>query len=218
MSDSINSVKVLSIDEERLKYRVILGHTGGGAGGNPNRNKTRGGFTVNLPPPTSLTNSNEYYNAVIKVDSFTAEPGQLIANPTWAFAGGVIKIPGVEIVINVPTSQVLSIDSDVAVDIGIGTVVNQRFAQLLPVQIVNVGDTNGLAPAAGGYAVTAIGSGIASTDPLLVGNPFGKDITIDFKTPVIERGSNVWLAAGAAPAVDIGYYALQLTIELVPNK
>ena len=46
MSDSINSVNVLSIDEERRKFRVILGFTGAGAGGNPNRIDIPGQFTV----------------------------------------------------------------------------------------------------------------------------------------------------------------------------
>ena len=95
--------------------------------------------------------------------------------------------------------------------------VNQGFAQLLPLQIVNVGDTAAFTPAAGGFAATAIGSGVAASDAVLCANPFGKDLTIRLTTPVIERGSNVWISQVGA-AQDVGYYTLQLSIELIPNK
>ena len=216
--DSINSVKVLSIDEERRKFRVIIGFTGAGAGANPNRIKTNGQFTVNLPPPVALTNSDKYDQCVIKVDSFSAFAQSGIIAPSWAYSGGLIKIPAIEIRGNLPSSQVSSIDSDAAADVGIGTMVNQGFAQLIPVQVVNVGNTAGFSPAPGGYAVAGIGSGVAATDPIMCGNPFGKDLTIRFTTPVLERGSNIWLANAGVPATDLGYYALQLTIELIPNK
>ena len=220
MSDSINSVNVLSIDEERRKFRVILGFTGAGAGGNPARTKTPGQFTVNLPPPISIANSDQFDNCVIKVDSFTAIADPVIVAPTWTYSGGALKVPAIEIRGNLPSSNVLSIDSDLGGqlgDIGIGAVVNQGFAQLLPLQIVNVGDTNAFTPAAGGYAATAIGSGVAASDAVLCGNPFGKDLTIRFTTPVIERNSNIWIGQVGANQ-DVGYYALQLSIELIPNK
>lgn len=217
MSDSINSVNVLSVDEERRKFRVILGFTGAGASVNPNRPKTDGQFTVNLPPPVSIANSDQYDNCVIKVDSFIAIADAAIVAPTWRYSGGVLKVPAIEIRGNFPSSNVLSIDSDVAADVGIGTTVNQGFSQLLPLQIVNVGDTASFTPAPGGYAATAIGSGVAASDAVLCGNPFGKDLTIRFTTPVIERGSNVWISQVGANQ-DVGYYTLQLSIELIPNK
>ena len=217
MSDSINSVNVLSVDEERRKFRVILGFTGAGAGGNPARTKTEGQFTVNLPPPIAIANSDQFDNCVIKVDSFTAVADAAIVAPTWRYSGGILKVPAIEILGNLPSSNVLSIDQDAAGDIGIGTIVNQGFAQLLPLQIVNVGDTASFTPAPGGFAATAIGSGVAASDAVLCGNPFGKDLTIRFTTPVIERGSNVWISQVGA-AQDVGYYALQLSIELIPNK
>ena len=217
MSDSINSVNVLSVDEERRKFRVILGFTGGGAGGNPARTKTEGQFTVNLPPPIAIANSDQFDNCVIKVDSFTAVADAAIVAPTWRYSGGILKVPAIEILGNLPSSNVLSIDQDAAGDIGIGTIVNQGFAQLLPLQIVNVGDTASFTPAPGGFAATAIGSGVAASDAVLCGNPFGKDLTIRLTTPVIERGSNVWISQVGA-AQDVGYYTLQLSIELIPNK
>lgn len=220
MSDSINSVNILSIDEERRKFRVILGFTGANLGGNPGRIKTKGQFTVNLPPPIAIANSDYFDNCVIKVDSFSAIADQNVVAPSWRYLGGVLKVPAIEIRGNFPTSNVLSIDSDFGGqfgDMGIGTIVNQGFAQLLPLQIVNVGDTNSFTPAAGGFAATAIGSGVAASDGVLCGNPFGKDLTIKFTTPVIERNSNIWIGTNAADP-DVGYYTLQLSIELIPNK
>ena len=217
MSDSINSVNVLSIDEERRKFRVILGFTGAGVGGNPNRVDIPGQFTVNLPPPIAIANSDQFDNCVVKIDSFTAIADAAVITPTWRYSGGILKVPAIEIRGNLPSSNVLSIDQDAAADIGIGTVVNQGFAQLLPLQIVNVGDTAAFTPAAGGFAATAIGSGVAASDAVLCGNPFGKDLTIRLTTPVIERGSNVWISQVGA-AQDVGYYTLQLSIELIPNK
>jgi len=217
MSDSINSVNVLSIDEERRKFRVILGFTGAGVGANPNRVDIPGQFTVNLPPPIAIANSDQFDNCVVKIDSFTAIADAAIVVPTWRYSGGILKVPAIEIRGNLPSSNVLSIDQDAAADIGIGTIVNQGFAQLLPLQIVNVGDTASFTPSPGGFAATAIGSGVAASDAVLCGNPFGKDLTIRLTTPVIERGSNVWISQVGA-AQDVGYYTLQLSIELIPNK
>ena len=108
MSDSINSVNVLSIDEERRKFRVILGFTGAGVGGNPNRLDIPGQFTVNLPPPIAIANSDQFDNCVVKIDSFTAMGDAAIIVPTWRYSGGVLKVPAIEIRGNLPSSNVLS--------------------------------------------------------------------------------------------------------------
>ena len=225
----IAQVKVLATDEERLKFRIIAGYSAAAGGaGNPNRSKPLGQFTINLPPLTSFGNSDHYNACVIKIDSFSAMPQAANITSTWAASGAVIKIPGVIINANIPSSQVVSIDKTSGAaagpDVGIGRVTSNRFSQFLPLQVVNVGNTvSGLPSTAGSACWTAIGSGVAATDPILSANPFGKDLTIQFKAPfsvngVYDSTQNCYVAAAAAPAADVGLYCIQMTIEMVPNK
>lgn len=75
--NNINTVNVLSVDEERLKYRAIIHCSAVGA--------RKGEFNILLPPPTAFANSNHYNQCVIKIDSFTATP----------FPGMIVKLqPG----------------------------------------------------------------------------------------------------------------------------
>jgi len=220
---NINSVDVLSVDEQRLKFRVIASHYGAPAGGNPNRINERGSFTIRLPPLTSIANSHEYNSAVVKIDAFTCHTGQLVNDTSWCYndpgAGpGVIKLSSVIINCNFPTSQVIAIDTDANTQLGIGNVISQGFNQLLPVQIVNVGNGASFTPNATGYACVGIGSGISSTDPVLIGNPFGKDLTINIKAPSFKAGSNVWLGSAANAAFDVGVYNISMTIQLIKNS
>ena len=63
----IQSVSVFSVDEERLKYRVIVGAGVIGA------DDHKGEFEVFIPPPTSFANSQRYSQVVsVKIDSLTA--------------------------------------------------------------------------------------------------------------------------------------------------
>ena len=101
MGDSINSVKVLSIHEEKLKFRIILTFEGAIA----NR---KGRLKFNLPIPTSIANSHEYSASVIKIDSFTAMPPIGTNNGTWAIevgAGQAIKQSAILIKMNIGGSQ-----------------------------------------------------------------------------------------------------------------
>ena len=64
--NNINTVNVLSVDEERLKYRAIVSCTDVGAVG--------GRFSILLPPPTVFANSSHYNQCVMKIEAFTATP------------------------------------------------------------------------------------------------------------------------------------------------
>jgi len=225
----IAQVKVLATDEERLKFRVIAGYSGAAGGGaNPNRSKPVGQFTINLPPLTSFGNSDHYNACVIKVDSFSAMPQAANITSLWASNGAAIKIPGVIINANIPSSQAMSIDTTsgnaAGPDVGIGRITSNKFVQFLPMQVVNCGNVAAGLPATAASACwTAIGSGVAATDPILSANPFGKDLTIQFKAPfsvngVYDSTQNCYIAAAGAPAADVGLYCIQMTIEMVPNK
>jgi hypothetical protein len=225
----ISQVEVLSTDEERLKFRIIAGYSAAAGGAaNPNRTATVGQFTINLPPLTSFGNSDHYNACVIKVDSFAAMPQAANVTGTWASNGNVIKTPGIILNMDIPSSQAISIDTTsgnaAGPLVGIGRITSNRFSQFLPMQVVNVGNTAAPFPAAaGGASWTAIGSGVSSTDPILSANPFGKDLTIQFKAPFSVNGQydstqNCYIAAAGAAAADVGSYVIQMTIEMVPNK
>ena len=76
--ENINAVNVFSIDEERLKFRVIVA---------PNQvaGFNEGIFDVYFPPPTSFANSNQYSHALIKLDTITCEADGTIADPEWGW-------------------------------------------------------------------------------------------------------------------------------------
>lgn len=232
----IQSVSVFSVDEERLKYRVIISAGVIGAGDH------KGEFEAYIPPPTAFANSNNYNQAIIKVDSFTATPIDTIADATWtdngvparasppvpAVPAALAKLGGVMIRANVGSSQPQSIKIDNTASLAIGGD-NQvaGFRQFLPLQLVNVGTTGagvaaaGPSPTAEGYSWVGIGSGISATDPILSANPFGQKVKFSLINPVND--SKVWLVSaagggGGAAGNNVGEYTLQLTITMIPNN
>lgn len=232
----IQSVSVFSVDEERLKYRVIISAGVIGAGDH------KGEFEAYIPPPTAFANSNNYNQAIIKVDSFTATPIDTIADACWtdngvparasppvpAVPAALAKLGGVMIRANVGSSQPQSIKIDNAASLAIGGD-NQvaGFRQFLPLQLVNVGTTGagvaaaGPTPTAEGYSWVGIGSGISATDPILSANPFGQKVKFSLINPVND--SKVWLVSaagggGGAAGNNVGEYTLQLTITMIPNN
>lgn len=210
--DTINSVKVLSIHEEKLKFRVILTFEGAIA----NR---KGRLKFNLPVPTSIANSHEYSASVIKIDSFTAQPPIGTNNATWALevgAGQAIKQSAILIKMNIGGSQSVHNRQYLAAEVDTGRNEIGGFQQLLPLQVVNVGNGAGTQAAADGGAWTAIGSGVAATDPLMCGNPFGQSIDIKLLSAVADMFP-CYVASAGALVNDIGQYTMSMTIELIPN-
>jgi len=231
----IQSVNVFSVDEERLKYRVIISAGVIGAADH------KGEFEAYIPPPTAFGNSNNYNQAIIKVDSFTATPIDTIADATWtdngvpartlppvaAVPAALAKLGGVMIRANVGSSQPQSIKIDNAASLAVGGDSQvSGFRQFLPLQLVNVGTTGAGAAAAGpiataeGFSWVGIGSGISATDPILCANPFGQRVKFSLINPVND--SKVWLVSaaggGGGPAGNnVGEYNLQLTITMIPN-
>lgn len=214
----IQSVNVFSVDEERLKYRVIVSADVIGAADH------KGEFEAYIPPPTSFANSHRYNQCLVKVDAFTATPTDAIADATWTDAAALSKTAGLMIRANVGSSQPQSIKIDDAAALAAGGDSQVGgFRQFIPLQLVNVGTTGNGAAAAGplataeGFSWVGIGSGISATDPILSANPFGQKIKFSLINPV--SGLKNWLVSAAAGAGgnNVGQYNLQLTITMIPN-
>ena len=233
MSDRINTVNVLSIDEERLKFRCIVSCDANALDG-VGLPGGRGSFEFNLPPLTSYGFSDEYSSCIVKCDSFIAMPylnvagAALIADPVWvsqAGGAGVNKCACIELRLNIGGSQVSSnvIEPVVAgADGGPGVGLSSigGFRQLIPLQVVNVGNFAAPFPITGASACwTAIGSGVSSTDAIKCANPFGSNVKLSMISPI--EGLPAYLcsgsAAGIAAGVDCGRYYFQFSITMVPN-
>ena len=213
-NNNLNTVSVKSVDEERRKFRVIWTNVARFAG-----NEQKGTYKFLLPPPTSLANSHKYPNAIIKIDSFTAHTQAGINDAVWFDVAGAaaLKLPAIEIKLNIGSSQTVNNHSFNAAGLANGG--NRSvggFKQMLPLQIVNVG--NNLAPvaAADSFAWTAIGSGVAATDAIVCANPFGQEITLTLNTPYDEK--RCYLRSAAGGNVDAGFYSAQISIELIENN
>lgn len=217
----IQSVSVLSVDEERLKYRVIIT-----AGEQAGYNST-GEFFFNLPPPTNFANNNNYNQCLIKLDSFVATPNDGSANPQWnELNGGGLKVGAVVIELDTPSSQTIRNSLIEAPGGNAAKYLEEKgfnmiggFKQLLPLQVVNVGisgGAGGAAPDPNGYSWVGIGSGIASTDPILCGNIFGRDNTLRIINPA--RNKPIWIQQGnVANQTNIATYCFAFTVTMIPN-
>ena len=227
----IQSVNVFSVDEERLKYRVIVGAGVVGA------DDHKGEFEVYIPPPTSFANSHRYNQCLVKIDSFTACPTDRITDATWSDGGGfaagapvaaaLIKTSGIIIRANIGSSQTSTSKIDTAEALAVGGD-NQvaGFRQFIPLQLVNVGTTGNGAGAAGptpspeGFSWVGIGSGISATDPILSANPFGQKVKFTLINPI--KNVKNWIVSAAGPGGGAGganaaQYTIQLTITMIPN-
>jgi hypothetical protein len=211
----IQSVNVFSVDEERLKFRVICAF-------DVVANVHQGEFNFLLPPPTNFANNSEYSQATIKLDSFCACPAAAANDPSWTTgAGGANRKEGAAIIeLNIGSSQTNYNFTTNAVDIANGGQNRTAgFRQLIPMQIVNVGTPAvGSLVSANGAAWTGIGSGISATDPILSANPFGQKVQIRIVSPI--AGIKMWLAsvAGGAGSANIADYLFQFTITMIPNN
>ena len=209
----IQSVNVFSVDEERLKFRVMCAF-------DIVAGENNGEFSFLLPPPTNFANSSHYSQALIKLDSFSACPGWAIAAPEWTTNAGIParKQSAAIIELDVGSSQTCYNFTTSADDLANGGQSRTAgFRQLVPMQIVNVGTPGaGAVPNANGYAWVGIGSGISATDPLLSANPFGQKIRIRIVSPI--EGRTMFLQNNAAAGFNIADYMFSFTITMIPNN
>ena len=207
MSQEVNTVNVFSIDEEKLRYRIIIAVMAAGV------QDFLGSFALNVPPPTSLTNSEKYRQCRMKCDSFCAYTNAAVNATTWS-DGAAVKEPAIELQLSCPTSQTVTNFINVGDHAGQGGANEMAgFRQILPGQVVN-NPVASFAPANNGYSWMSI-SGRAE-NPILCANPFGQQITIRLIDPITR--DNIWLTNNANLAQDDGHYIFQFDVELVANN
>lgn len=208
----VNTVNVLAIDEEKLKFRVTA--TFDAAPIAPNQ----GEYKFLLPIPTALANSNHYNSCVIECHGFQAYALGGTADPAWTRGGAapaLIKVGTLELQLDIPSSQSSTTTSLVAAVSGVGNTRLGGYRELLFLDCHSVGDGVGNV-ALGGRS--AAWTGKSTSQPLMCGNPFGKTITIRNHDPISDN--LVWLASAAAGggSADVGNYIYSFDITMIKNN
>lgn len=222
--ESVNSVKVLSIDEERLKFRVIVGIDAQAGRAVPQRN---GHYKFELPPLTSFGNSDHYKQCTINLDGLSCSGGMVVNGAGnlpeavgWSNGIGLGKTSALEVNLSVPSSGTLVNRQFTPDETGTGNNTIGRFIQLVPLRLNDVGNTSGtiqstvLGQDVGTGAKAWQGEGLG--EAIMCGNPFGGPLELAFHRP--DLNDFIFLADHGFPAVDVGIYSLQFTITMIPNK
>ena len=219
MATGLNTVNVYSIDEERLRFRVIVAIDCEGF------YDAQGTYDVDIPIPTSFTNSHEYSSCRIRCDTFTAviRLAALAADGIWTTPiGGQLRNGCVELQLSTPSSQTTLTSID-AVANAVGGFNNPNvetggFKQLIPLQYVTTGGIGA------GWVATATSSGgwmgvggVRESEAIICANPFGSRMRIRLVDP-FTRNACFLAAVAAAPVVDLGRYAFQFEIEMVSDR
>ena len=210
MSQPLNTVKVFSIDEEKLKFRVTVSFAA------PQLTQNQGEYKFTLPIPTSLANSHEYNSCLIDCKGFMAYALGGTADPAWTLpVGGMLKVGVVELQLDIPSSQTVTTTNVVAADSGVGNSRIGGYRELVFLDCRTVGDGNGNAALAGRSAAWY---GSSESTSILCGNPFGQTLTIRNHDPFNDN--RIWLVSFAAGAntADLGYYLYTFEITMVPNN
>jgi hypothetical protein len=216
MSAEINAVNVYSIDEEKLKFRVIVAIDADQLGAATGQ-QGLGQYQVDIPVPTAIANSDKYNSCLMKCDSFVAGPLTGVAAPSWiGLAGGAaLKGFAIELQVSTPSSQTAVSHLS---GLGNGTPEVGGYRQILAGQNVNVGSGaagGGWGPVATGYAWLGM---MRDISPLLCANPFGQTITIRLVDPIVRDRMYIGgLGGGPGAGTDVGQYIMQFEITMVEN-
>tara|TARA_R110002124_G_scaffold130563_2_gene292485 strand:- start:992 stop:1750 length:759 start_codon:yes stop_codon:yes gene_type:complete len=216
INNAVRVSQVQNINEEKLKFKVIVG-----VQENPGQH---GAYRFNLPPLTDLCNSNEYNQAVIKVDQVIIDPASEIiggvaynnARPLWTdrntgpgagaapFNNSESVVGGVMLTMRLPSRQTGSCATNISNDDRHSNLY-YRFQELIPTFWTWRGNYQGVQTTnnnlGGAGAVDADGNSYAIThkpnnDGVLCANPFGSEIEFNFKNPcdVDQDQVNLYLA------------------------
>lgn len=220
--DAINSVQVLSIDEERRKFRVILTTNSAAA-----PDVRYGKFKFNLPAPTSLANSDHYRQARIKVEYVSATPDGGVVSPTWVLSTNPavgIHQAGVIVRLNTPCQQVVRNRIFQPAEYDTGVIDHNGFMQFVPMEVKNVGSLVTDGGAAGGgvpqrVTIAWVGDGTGA-EGMITANPFNQNIELSLMTPSVDFATCYLAdaAAGGGLANQLGVYTIQFVVEMIPNK
>ena len=211
MTEQINSVSVVSIDEEKLKFRITATFFAAGVG--PPSEK--GEYDFYLPPPTSLANSQEYNSCIIDCNGFQGYALGNVADPTWTTAGALSKVGSLELQLDIPSSQTITSQSLVQPVAGVGKNSVGGYRELVFMECKSVGDGAGNVVLAGRSCAW---TGVSPAKPIMCANPFGKTLRIINHDPISD--ARVWIASAAAGAnsADRGCYVYSFDITMVPNN
>ena len=208
------SVQVYSLDEEKLKFRVILVVAAAAVA------IDQGQYQFDLPPLTSYGNSNHYNQCNITLDSFEAHIQLVGTNDAcWTTPATLGRCGSVEVRLDVPSSQTLINYNTNPFGPGgaLGEARQGGYRCLVPFWARLVG--NGAGAILGNMGDYSFQSNAGSLGgPIMCGNPFGNTITVSNRLP--GNDDRCWLvsAAAGANAPDLGCYSYQFTFEMIPNR
>lgn len=214
--EQINSVSVHSIDEEKLKYRVIIAFDGGTVP------STEGSYQLVLPPLTAFGNSDHYDQALIKLDSVVCSTiDNAVADQVWSVEVGGARVrnkcPALEVRMNAPSAQTALNTQTQAIATGVGESQQGNFRQLVPLRFVITG-----AGAAALAAATSPGNyswiGDCESEGVMCGNPFGGQLRIQNRFPLTDSLAYIVSHGAGAASADVGLYQYQFTITMIPRK
>jgi hypothetical protein len=208
---SLNTVNVIAIDEEKLKFRVSVSFSA------PDIAQGKGTYKFLLPAPTNIANSDHYNQCTVKCAGFAAYCGAAVGDPVWTSTGALHKSAAIELTLDIPSSQTSRTTNVLAATNLVGNTDLGGFKEMVFLDCITVGANNGA-----DYALAKGGAscwrGKSDSEPILCGNPFGKSLTIRNVDPIID--STLWLASFAAGVngADLGLYIYQFDIVMVPNQ
>ena len=227
--------QVHNIDEEKLKFKVNVGIA-------PSV-ENHGVYSFDLPPLTDLCNTNDYNQAIVRLDQIVISPFSRTAggvpvnnpNPVWTdrFTSAAVAVEtavsNVLLTMSIPSRQsgLTSNNNDNG-----NTQYGQlyyKYQELVPCFWEWRGNYQGIQTTNNGPPPVANGNSYAirhkpnSDNGVLCANPFGSRVNFSFilGADVEENQNKLYLTQinnGNTPRDDITEIALQLTIILVPNK
>ena len=216
---SVNSVKVYSIDEEKLKFRVIVSFAADLI------LIDQGRYEFQLPPLTSFGNSGHYNSCVINCDAFQVNSQVGTNDACWMNNLALHRLGAVELRLDVPSSQTLN---SLHVNPFFGNQGGDNrmggYRQLVPIEMKLIGNGAGGVGAAYDAPTAAakpgafgwFGHGVG--DEILCGNPFGNKVIISNNMSYGDTPIWIGSAAAGAGSPDLGMYHYQVTITMVTNR
>ena len=221
--------KVFSLDEEKLKFKVIVGKQFG--------QTDKGNYKFTLPFITDDTNSNKYSNAIIKLDciSIRCESNLLTPNarPIWTRDGvGGVGSEGMNAVVlcmDLPSRQTTRHSTQTGGLIDDENDFNYKYQELIPLKSDFKGNYQGIEPnpaAAVGLPPGAVlGNSFGynyspNNEGVMCANPFGKEISYYFNKPHSPETPLKFYLGNFGDANDLDYtnIAFQLSITLLSNN
>jgi len=226
--------QVHNIDEEKLKFKVNVGIAA--------TTTNYGEYSFDLPTLTDLCNSNEYNQAIVRLDQIVISPFSVTiagmptnnAQPIWtdrftnAAALTESAVSNVLLTMSIPSRQTgLTSNNNDNNNRQYGQLY-YKYQELIPTfwewrgNYQGVQTTNNNPPFVNGNSY-AIRHKPNSDNGVLCANPFGSRVNFNFilGQDVEENQNKLYLTQinnGNTPRDDITDIALQLTIILVPNK